>query len=190
MSKLAGIVITLLLFATAASAQIPTKGNAFLGYSYSRSDLSTLGRADLNGWNGSLEAKIFPFVGIVADVSGHYGTQDFVNPCALPLLPPCAPIRSNVKEYNFLLGPRVSFSAGKIRPFAHALFGVGKVTASGVATDTAFATAVGGGFDYRLFHVLGWRVQADFLQTRFSATDFGKTRQNNIRVSTGIVLHF
>ncbi len=29
---------------------------------------------NLNGWNGSLEGKIFPFVGLVADLSGYYGS--------------------------------------------------------------------------------------------------------------------
>jgi hypothetical protein len=184
-SKLVGIVITLLLFATTASSQVPTKGNVSFGYSYFNSDLSTYPRANLNGWNGSLEAKIFPFVGLVADVSGHYGSQRFPN---LGWLTVATTV--NVSEYNFLVGPRVSFSAGKIRPFAHAMFGFGHVNANAEGSDTSFATALGGGFDYRFFHVLGWRVQADYLQTRFSNPNFGKTRQDNLRLSTGIVLRF
>jgi predicted membrane protein len=36
-----------------------------------------------------------------------------------------------------------------------------------------------------VIHGIGWRVQADMLQTRF----FSST-QNNFRLSPGIVLHF
>jgi len=92
------------------------------------------------------------------------------------------------REYNFLFGPRVSAPAGRFRPFAHALFGAGHVSASGQgysASDTSFSTALGGGLDYRLIPGLAWRFQGDYLQTRF----FGNT-QNNGRFSTGIVLNF
>jgi hypothetical protein len=52
-------------------------------------------------------------------------------------------------------------------------------------TETDFAYALGGGVDYKLFGPLRWRVQGDFLNDRF----FGNT-QNNVRFSTGPVLHF
>jgi hypothetical protein len=77
---------------------------------------------------------------------------------------------------------------GKLTPFAEALFGASHrndSTAGFSQSDTSFATALGGGVDYRLIHGIGWRVQADMLQTRF----FSGT-QNNFRLSTGIVLHF
>jgi len=134
-------------------------------------------RANLNGWEGSLEGKVFPWVGIVADFSGHYGSEDF----APPLF-----IHSDIGEHNFLFGPRVSVSVGKVRPFAEALFGAGHISGNnGFGSDTSFATAIGGGLDYSLVHAIGWRFQADYLQTRF----FGDT-QNNVRLSTGLVLHF
>jgi hypothetical protein len=92
--------------------------------------------------------------------------------------------------YNFLGGPQVSFSVGRIRPFAHALFGASHVNENASTglffdlSDTSFANAFGGGFDYRLVGPLGWRVQADYLKTRF----FGNT-QDDVRISTGITLH-
>jgi len=162
-----------------ASAQVP-KGNVFFGYSYASADLNSNDRSNLNGWEASLEGKFLPFIGIVADFSGHYGTNNF----------PSSSTVFNVdgREYNFLFGPRVSASVGKIRPFAHALFGAGHVSANGQgysASDTAFSSALGGGLDYHLFPALAWRFQGDYLQTRF----FGNT-QNNGRFSTGIVLNF
>ncbi len=169
----------------AASAQVP-RGNIFFGYSYARADLGATNHTNLNGWNGSLEGKVLPFVGIVADVSGHYGTDEFQNFCTPPA--PCPLQSADARIYSALFGPRVSVSVGKLRPFAHALLGVSheKISASATSgSDTSVAVALGGGIDYGLFPGLAWRVQADDLQTRFfSAT------QNNLRVSTGIVLRF
>lgn len=183
--KAALITIFALSYAAAANAQVPG-GNIFFGYSFARADLGAANHTNLNGWNGSLEGKIFPFVGIVADVSGHYGTEEFRGFCTPPA--PCPLESADASIYSALFGPRVSASVGKLRPFAHALLGVSheKISASDTnGSDTAIAVALGGGIDYGLFPGLAWRVQADDLQTRFfSAT------QNNIRVSTGIVFRF
>jgi opacity protein-like surface antigen len=87
-----------------------------------------------------------------------------------------------------LFGPRVSVSVGKIRPFAQALFGASHVSdsESGFSgSDTSFAYALGGGVDYRLIPLISWRMQADWLQSRF----FSNT-QNDVRISTGVVIHF
>jgi hypothetical protein len=173
------IVFVLLLSPTAALAQIPTKGNVFLGYSYASAGLSMNGRTNLNGWDGSLEGKILPWVGIVADFSGLYGSQH------VPVVPP---ISVTTGVHSFLFGPRASVAVGKFTPFVHALFGASHVNESALGSsgsDSSFATAWGGGVDYRLVHGIGWRVQADVLQTRF----FSDT-QNNFRLSTGVVLHF
>jgi hypothetical protein len=158
------IAFTLLMLSAAASAQIPTKGNIFFGYSYNRADFNAAGHSNLNGWEGSLEGKFLPWVGLVADISGHYGSHDSV--------------------YNVIFGPRVSVTVGKFTPFAHALLGVGHFS-SNSSSDTSFSDALGGGIDYRVFHGIGWRFQGDALQTRF----FGNT-QDDFRFSTGIVLHF
>ena len=183
MRKIAAILISVFGLAIVASAQVPTSGNIFFGYSYYHTPLSSIDTANMNGWNGSLEGKVFPFLGIVADLSGNYGSQNFPTFCATA---PCPTINANVSEYNFLFGPRAFFSAGKIRPFAEFLVGAGHVNANhGAGSDTSFVDALGGGLDYRLFHALGWRFEGDYVQTRF----FGTT-QNSFRLSTGIVFHF
>jgi len=176
MHRLSAIVLALLLLATAAVAQGPIpKGNVFFGYSYLSADLVTNDRANLNGWNGSLEGKVFPYVGIVADLSGHYGTTN------LPLGPGNP---GNAHLYNFLFGPRVSVSVGKLTPFAEALFGAAHTNIGG-DTDTSFSEAVGGGIDYKLIPAVAWRVEVDYLHTRLF-----NDPQNNVRISTGVVLHF
>ena len=172
MSKAFTIALTLFLFAGLAAAQVPA-GNVFFGYSYYNTNLSDIGRSNTNGWEGTLEGKVVPWVGIIADFSGHYGSQDF------------ATTRLNFNEYNVLFGPRLSASVGRYRPFAELMLGVGRVSVSGGGTDTSFGTALGGGIDYRLIRGVAWRFQGDYVHTRF----FG-ARQNNARLSTGIVLRF
>ena len=163
MQKISGIVIALLLLGGAGFAQVPTSGNVFIGYSYNRANFAG-GGINLNGWTGALEGKVAPFLGVVADISGEYG--------------------SGVSQHNVLFGPQVSTSIGRIRPFAHVLVGVSHVSGGG-DSDTSFGDAVGGGIDYKLIKLIAWRFQGDLLQTRF----FHDT-QNDFRFSTGVAVHF
>jgi hypothetical protein len=87
-------------------------------------------------------------------------------------------------EYDVLFGPRVSVPVGKLRPFGEFLAGVSHISVE-TLSHTSFATALGGGLDYRLARVVAWRFQGDYVQTRFFST-----RQSNVRLSTGIVLRF
>jgi hypothetical protein len=73
MRKTVFIFFALLVFASLAIAQVPTSGNVFVGYSYYNTNLSSIDRVNTNGWEASLEGKVFPFVGIVADFSSYYG---------------------------------------------------------------------------------------------------------------------
>jgi len=189
MRKGAAVCLVLLLSASFALGQLPS-GNVYVGYSHTSTNLVPGQSTGLNGWNGSVEGKLFPFIGLVADFSGHYGSQSVPVACPLQLLPPCPPQPSNVdvSEYNFLFGPRVSFKISKFRPFVHALIGAGHIRESAAAlsnSDTSFADALGGGLDYHLIPLISWRVQFDALQTRFF-----NGSQNNLRFSTGIVLNF
>ncbi|HUJ96322.1 MAG TPA: hypothetical protein VLW84_13705 [Terriglobales bacterium] len=181
MRKWIAIVVCLSGLTAVSAAQVPTSGNVFFGYQYYHTPLSSIDTANLNGWNGSLEGKVFPFLGIVADLSGAYGSQNF--PCSSS--PGCT-VHANVNEYNFLFGPRVSVSVKKIRPFGEFLIGAAHTnTNAGAGSNTSFAYALGGGVDYRVVRIVGWRVGADYVSTRF----FGTT-QNNVRIITGIVVHF
>jgi opacity protein-like surface antigen len=188
MRRIGLIVLALLLFASLASAQVPS-GNVFFGYSYYNTDLSSIDRANTNGWEATVEGKVVPFLGFVADFDAHYGSQNFP---ICPVVPvglgggSCATFNADVTEHNYLFGPRVSVSVGRFRPFAEALFGAAHVDANnGAPSDTSFATALGGGLDYKIIKPIAWRFQGDYVQTRF----FGTT-QNNVRISTGIVLRF
>jgi opacity protein-like surface antigen len=185
--------LSFLLLAVVANAQIVPSGNAYLGYSYVRADLSgtpDLRNTNLNGWNGSLEIKLIPWIGGVADFGGNYGTV----PVAVfgPGPGPSQALDADAKLHTYLFGPRVSFSISRFTPFGHVLLGAGHISANGTASgngfstsDTAFTTAVGGGLDYKLIKGIAWRFQGDDLHTRFF-----NGSQNNFRFTTGVVLRF
>ena len=196
--RLAALAIVSLA-SCAANAQVPTNGNVFFGYSYlNTTPLTSVGitsRQGLNGWEGSVEGKVFRYVGLVADFSGNYGSQTLpiaVGTCAIGVV--CSPLRANTHVQNFLFGPRVSANFGKIKPFGEFLVGAGHISVDMTSpfpdnflkpNDTTLALAIGGGLDYKIIRPIAARFQADYIQTRF----FG-TNQNNIRLSTGIVLRF
>jgi opacity protein-like surface antigen len=153
-------------FLVSISAKAQDKVELFGGYSYLRLDNSP--SFNLNGWEFSGQYKFTDWLGAVTDFDGHYGS----------------PFGPSVAVHTFLVGPQVSFPA-RVSPFAHVLIGGGHAYSGGI-TDNSFAMAVGGGIDTRLTHGIFWRIfQADYHMTNF----FG-TRQDNARVSTGIVFHF
>jgi opacity protein-like surface antigen len=192
MLRAAFIGIVLFLFAGLASAQVPS-GNVFFGYSYESTNTSAFGpgvvsstvtRPNLHGWEASFEGKVLPFLGIVGDVSGHYGSQDFTK------LTPNGPLNVSVTGHDqeYLVGPRLSVPVSKFTPFAEAMVGVAHIHTGGTLpgpSNTSFATAVGGGLDYKIFRPIAVRVEGDYLRTRF----FSST-QNNFRLSIGGVLRF
>src|SRR5215475_11508123 len=153
MFRSTAVLFTVLAFAGLSSAQLPSF-NVFGGYSYMSADFNSGGRTNLNGWNASAEGKVLPFIGLVADFSGHYGSVGSSGSavCPFPGIGGCSfTIGANVSEHNFLFGPRASVTIGKFRPFAHALIGAGHLneSAAGLSnSDTSFAYAIGGGIDY------------------------------------------
>ena len=201
MRRIAALAFLGCLLTASAAAQLPS-GNLFFGYSYQHAtatvpavlpDLGGIaisGSTGMNGWNASAELKFLPLIGLVADFSGHYRTQNVTNLCGN--IPACVPTpdRMDATVYHFLVGPQLSFTVGRVRPFAHALFGGAHLSESTKArsfsaSDTAFAYALGGGVDYKLWGPLRWRAQGDFVQDRFFSNS-----TNNFRFSTGPVLHF
>ncbi len=183
----------------AAPARAQDKIELFGGYSYFRASvrvgqLGTLGlgipcppncgtppvvteHPNLSGWELAGQLKLLPFLGAVADFSGHYGTLD----------------GAATRVHTFLFGPQLSFPA-RVSPFAHALFGIAKEsqdTTSGssffsLGPDTSFATAVGVGIDVKFIPFLSFRlIQIDYLRTHWHGAG-----QNQPRASAGLVLHF
>lgn len=147
------------------------------GYSYLRSDV---GGADLsmNGWQISVTENLNNWFGGTAEFSGFYANTT----------PPLGPPDINVNAHMFLFGPHFAFRKNpSFTPFAHVLVGAirgsqGYLAISQAKTD--FAAEFGGGFDIKVSKRVSIRViQADYI-----ATPFLDQRQDNVRLSAGIVL--
>jgi hypothetical protein len=178
---------------TLAAAQLPSGGNGFFGYSYLRGQAfansnavqASGGKASMSGWEGSVEGKYMPWLGVVADLDWHYGGHN-TETC----VPngPCTAFRLNASRDTFMFGPRASMVYKRYRPFAEVLLGVGyqSDTGGGISnSDLTFATALGGGVDYWLLRSVALRGQLHAVHTSF----FGNG-QFDLRVATGIVFKF
>jgi opacity protein-like surface antigen len=198
-----------LALGVAVRAQEFPKAEVFGGYSYGNfgPTVSGAGRNNVNGWNASLGVNLNRWFGRVSDFSGHYGSFT----ASIPFPPiPCTPTACAIttsetdKYHSFLFGPQFSLRAKKAIPFVHALFGGSRLNQSGKTTillppppipppfifnfstsSTNFAFAGGGGVDYKFTDKLSWRLQADYLEIGTRSRTL-----NNVRVSTGIVIHF
>jgi opacity protein-like surface antigen len=163
------------------------KIEVFGGYSYVRGEQGV----NLHGWNASVAGNITHYFGIVGDVSGHYANGSFLDG----------------STYTFLGGPQFSFRTTRLTPFAHALFGVTRVsTGLGLfgfnfgASQSNLAMAFGGGLDINLSDRFAIRaIQADYFPVRSGGNildrfglpfNFGSNFVNNFRFSAGIVLKF
>ena len=192
-------VLLLLSVGFIAPSQAQDKIELFAGYSYLRGSVQVgqvgpLGpgapcppncgnppmvaqHANLNGWEFSGQYKLKPFVGVVADFNGNYGTLG----------------GGKTRVHTFVFGPQVSLPA-KVSPFAHALFGVAKESQDpltnpaffSLGSDKSFATALGVGIDVKAARFISVRL----LQVDYVGTHLHGTTQNQPRVSAGIVLHF
>ncbi|HUA16401.1 MAG TPA: outer membrane beta-barrel protein [Verrucomicrobiae bacterium] len=187
MRRVACLIVASLGLIAPAWAQVPTAGNVFFGYSFENTSSSALNldlsRPNLQGWQATLEGKVFPAFGIVADFTGNYGSQNYT------IYPPGGPgpLTVNVTghQYDVMFGPRFSVPIGNFRPFAEFEGGVGHISTNASGSDTSLAYAFGGGLDYRLMRMVAWRFEGDYLSTRFFSTS-----QQDVRLSTGIVIRF
>jgi opacity protein-like surface antigen len=189
MRKACLVVFCLFLLPLAAMAQQDfPKAEVFAGYSYFRANPDGL---NLNGWNGSVTGNLTNWLGVEGDFSGHYGSPKLFG-FNVPFV--------DINSYTFMGGPRLSYRSGSITPFAHFLIGAARAGTSsfGVSvSDTALAAAMGGGVDINLNRSIAVRaIQVDYLVTRFKTTSSQVVfsgfdeRQNNFRVSAGIVFKF
>jgi opacity protein-like surface antigen len=133
LKKILGSMCLVFLALLPAMAQEVLKAEVFGGYSWSG--------GNFHGWNASVTGNINKRLGIVADFSGHYGSE-------LGL------VRVNQHAHSFLFGPRVSFRGKRLTPFVYGLFGATRFAESAVisgqrlsAVSNGFSLAIGGGLD-------------------------------------------
>jgi opacity protein-like surface antigen len=170
MRKLLGVLALGILGTFPAYAQDESTLNVFGGYSYLHvSPGNRLPGANTNGWEAQATVNVTEYVGVTADFDGHYGSVAGVGG----------------HDYNFLFGPTLFRRSDYLTPFAHLLFGGSHAGGNGFS-GTAFAWAIGGGFDWNIKPNVAVRLgQLDYL-----ANHFAGTTQNNFRYSAGIVFRF
>ena len=165
-------LISLPAIPTSASGPTPASKKAF----------------NLHGFTGALAGNVNRWFSLVGDF-GVYRIKD---------LPPSV----TGSAYTYLFGPQFSRRGERWTPFVHALFGAARladIQASTIPTGSAFfnrsfsqnsfATALGGGLDANFNKHIGIRIfQVEYLLTKF--TDGGDNKQDNLRASAGLVLHF
>jgi opacity protein-like surface antigen len=175
----------------AAQAPEQPKNEFFAGYSFHSADINTLTidphRTPQNGVNLQYTRNITRHIGITGDASAHFHRETRSTGVGT---------FSTQRDQYFMLGG-LQLRAGndkRVRPFAHALFGASLFRgftadvspAGNVYTfddATSFAMALGGGVDVRA----GKRIDLRLIQFDYTPTFFGSGRQDNFRVSVGIV---
>ena len=178
----------------------------FGGYSYGQTGFFNAGHwAHLNGWNASFAINGASWLGLVVEGSGYYGPSPIptATPAPFPNCPPFCPTTSpnfnaDTREYNILFGLQFPYRKyERWTPFGELMFGHGGVRGEATGQDSVtevevssgLALLAGGGADYKINQRFALRVKADYLQTRTSwPTPLGKEKQDNLRLSVGIVI--
>lgn len=174
MRKFIGFALLLCTFSLAAFAQemgATPKAEIFGGYQYTRFD----GGVNANGWDTAVTGNLNHWFGIAADFSGAYKTQNGVS----------------FNNYTYTFGPVVSYRHNEtFTPFAHFLAGGFRASAAfgGLSgSDNGFAMMFGGGVDVKATRRVAVRaIQFDWLSLHAN----GSSDNNNMRISTGLLLRY
>jgi hypothetical protein len=163
--RLAILAALVLLFSISARAQ--DRIQLYGGFSFEKTGATP--ERNLSGWELAGSYKVAPWVSIKVDLDAHYGL----------------PSTLDNRTLDLLAGPQFTFPIHfPVTPYVHALGGLGHIRAG--EGQTSLAGAIGGGLDLPVAPLFSWRIiQADYMVTRF----FNAT-QNNIRISTGLVIRF
>jgi len=138
-------------------------------------------------WNNNGEMLSFAYnpnriLGLTAEVAGYDFTRSTPTGTA------------SGGFQTWLFGPRLNLRRDHFVPFVEFLVGGfrGGPEVTGIATQTSFALAAGGGVDIVITKHIAWRfAQIDYLMTNASGIYVNSTyRQNNIRLGTGIVVRW
>jgi|SRR5215469_10299485 len=188
------LAVLLMLLVIPLLAQDTHKVDLFGGFQYMHAGSfdGENDSANTYGWNGSAAFHFSRYLGVAADFSGNYRSENLKFFAITGT--------ANVHIYTYTFGPVVSWnSGGRVSPFVHTLFGgahlrptacvifSGSPDECGSGSAMGFAAMVGGGVDLRLRRRLSYRlVQVDWVRL---PSQFGGTN-NNVRASTGLVFRF
>ena len=164
------ILLPLLVLPVSALAQQTPRVEVFGGYSNFASNINVTS-IDLNGVNFSAQENLNSWFGGVLDFSTHFGKENG--------------LKTNTQLVSY--GPVFSYRKVKnFVPFAHAMVGAerGGTNYLNISKpEERLAVLAGAGLDVKVIPRLALRlIQADYVMSQFS-----NTRQDNIRVSAGVV---
>ena len=212
------LVAGMSLSATAQSKASSSKFSVFGGYSFlhynNGTDQALYGpgepdnTANANGFVASAAYRLTNMLAVVGEYSYYHSNS--ISNAGVP-----SGVSANANLQSYLFGPKVSFHAGRITPFAQVLFGgahanfkesesqSGYTISITSPSADGFAWAGGGGVDWKVSrHVSIRPAQFDYLMTRFTNAntnngsevprpgDGGNGTQNNYRYSAGLVFNF
>jgi len=179
----------------------------FLGYSLAQAGFFNAGHwAQLSGWNASFSVNMAKWLGLVIDGSQFFGTSKITTGAAQAPFPDCptfCPLTSptfnvDTREYNIVFGAQFPYRKyARWTPFGEVLFGhdgvrgiASALPPGGYTAEVSSGLALlgGAGADYKVNDRFAVRIKADYLQSRTSFAAIGKAKQDNLRVSVGVVL--
>jgi hypothetical protein len=170
-------LVTLSLSAAAAAQSTQARGT--LGASYSILHIKDDGDAKTTsviGWVVTLTHNLIRYVGVVADVDGHYQ------------------FKSDYEGYGYSVhgfagGVRVGGGSGRVEPWGQVVAGLAHLAFSvNDSSENDLLISFGGGADIKFQGRCRARAQIDFPYTRSSETGYGTTR--GYRISGGIAVGF
>ncbi|HVA94658.1 MAG TPA: hypothetical protein VNI36_07115 [Candidatus Dormibacteraeota bacterium] len=184
------LFLSLTLSAPSAHAQIwaPEHGPIQIGIGYQYSHYNVLGTTFHNhGLNTTFAYHVFdPLTGASRRI-----TASLEGTVASGFEGHATGFSSNVEAKSLFVGggPHLALeSESRLEPWVHVLVGLDHLRftqTSTLGTANAFGFMAGGGVDFRLNGPIAWRVQADYLGTRFSTWI-----QSNYSFGTGLVINF
>jgi hypothetical protein len=179
----------------------------FAGYAFAQAGPFNAGHwADLNGWNASFALNAVSWFGLVVEGGEYYGTAKIPTTVQAPFptcggqgvsfCPPGPLFNVNTRQYTVNFGAQFPYRKyQRWTPFAELMYGHGGVrgeaSAGGldqVEISSGRALLAGGGADHAISQRLALRIKADYYLTNTDFPSLGKKKQDNLRLSVGIVI--
>ena len=180
----------------------------FGGYSFAQAGFFNAGHwAQLNGWNGSFTINADKMIGFVIDGGEFFGNTQIPGAVPKPFPSSDGPycnagalactFNADTREYHVLFGGQFAYRKHeRLTPFGEVMIGHASIRGQALGADNflqsevsgGIALVAGAGVDRKINERLALRVKADYFQTRTDFPLIGKAKQDNLRLSVGIVV--
>ena len=186
LTVLLGIVVVFTAAAVAQSSSALPKVELSINYVNTRGDFAPNGSGAFHLQGMSMDGVIdlYHGLGLAGELAGEHAGQ-------------ISSAGESLSLFSYMAGPRYSHPVGdRFTPYVQGLFGrvhgfdsMFPKAGGTVPSANAFAMALGGGLEVRLPHHLSLKaLQADYFKT--DLPNGYANRQNNFRLTTGIVFRF